>query len=75
MAFIMIPLYTFVFAGFILFDLLPIVQTKRWKVFCIYTTLLAVSIVLNVLYALNIKLPSPAGFIKRVISLIFNMES
>ena len=59
---------------FIIFDLLPIFHQKQWKAFWVYVILISFSYVVHILYLLDIKFPSPAVPIKKLVSYIFGLR-
>lgn len=60
-------------ALFIIFDLLPIFYQKQWKAFWVYVILISFAYVVHILYLFDIKLPSPAVPIKKLVSYIFRL--
>lgn len=74
MAIIMISLYSLVLFLFIIFDLLPRLREKQWKVFWVYAFFICSSFILHILVSLGYKIPSPAIPIKSVVSKIFGLQ-
>ncbi|OAA83619.1 hypothetical protein WY13_03406 [Clostridium ljungdahlii] len=66
-------LYLFIITLFIIYDLIPVANSKNWKVFIVYATFILFSFVLDVLSALHIRVPSPAVPIKKIIEFIFKL--
>lgn len=66
--------YTLVFAFFIMIDLIPLYKNRKWKSFWTYTALLSVSYVFNLLIVIDVKLPSPAIPIKKMLSTLFGLS-
>jgi hypothetical protein len=60
-----------IIALFIIFDLLPIFYQKHLKEFWVYTIFISFDYVIHILTLINIKLPSPAVGIKKLILFIF----
>lgn len=71
---ILIALCSTVFIFFIVFDLIPIYREKKWKVFWVYTILLAFSYVIHILFTIGVKIPSPAIPIKKLVSFVFGLQ-
>lgn len=75
MAVIMISLSLLITILFIIFDLLPIYEQKQQKAFWVYVILNAFAFIIFIFIALDIKLPSPAMPIKKVVSSIFGLQN
>lgn len=58
---------------FICIDIIPIYRNKQWMEFWIYLPLIAATYALVVILALGIKIPSPAGPLKKIVSLIWGL--
>ncbi len=59
---------------FIYFDLLPIFHQKNWKVFWLYSIILFFAYLIVILYLLEIKVPSPAKPLKKLVFFIFGLQ-
>lgn len=70
----LLVLYLFIITLFIIYDLIPIINRKNWKVFIVYTVFIIFSFVLDVLSVFHIKVPSPAVPIKNIIEFIFKLQ-
>lgn len=69
----LITIVTIFYSILIIFDLTPIYLNKQWKKFWIYSIMVAVSYVVQVLLILDIKLPTPADPIERMVVFIFGL--
>lgn len=65
--------YSIIITGFIIFDLIPIFQQKKWKTFWIYVALISFAYATSVLYFMDIDLPSPAKPLKKLIYFVFGL--
>ena len=57
----------------IIFDLTPIYFKKQWKAFWLYSIMMAVSYIIQALLIFDVKVPTPADFIERVVVFIFGL--
>ena len=57
-----------------LHDLVPIFRDKNWRVFWPYITVIVFHLFVTVLIRLNVEIPSPAGPLKRLVSVIFGLN-
>lgn len=71
---ILITLCSIIIVLFIIFDLIPIYRQKKWKVFWVYAILISFSYIIHILYAIGVKIPSPAVPIKKVVSFVFGLQ-
>lgn len=71
---ILIFIYSFIYIFFIIIDLIPLYQNKRWKSFWAYSSLLLISYTILLLIVLDVKIPSPAVPIKNAITAIFGLS-
>jgi hypothetical protein len=55
---------------YIFSELIQIYMERQWKTFYIYSLMLLTAWCLNLLMALNVKIPSPAVFISKMTALI-----
>lgn len=55
----------------IIVEAIPLYKKNKFKKFIIYILLIAVSLLLNIIMALEIDIPSPAIWIKNVITMLF----
>jgi hypothetical protein len=69
----LLVMITFACAFFILTDLIPAYQNKQWKLFWVYSAMMALVYVLTIFIALGIKLPSPAVPLRNLITAIFGI--
>lgn len=51
----------------IIIEIIPMVRDKKRSMIFTYITLMAISLILNVLLSLEVKIPSPASAIERVV--------
>lgn len=64
-------IFTFLYCVFIIFDLLPILKSKKYKVFWIYSIILTASYVIQICLVFEVAIPSPnVGIIKIINSLL-----
>lgn len=71
---IIIILCTLVYSVFIIFDLVPLFQQKKWAEFWVYLSIIIVAYVVHFLYVIGIDVPSPAVPLKRLVSYIFGIN-
>lgn len=60
--------------SYILVDLIPVYRDKQWGVFWFYSAAMAFVLFIAICISQDIKLPSPAITLKKVISAIFGLE-
>ncbi|PYG87774.1 hypothetical protein LY28_01794 [Ruminiclostridium sufflavum DSM 19573] len=60
---------------FVLFDLIPLYRKKKRKAFWIYIILIFFAYTSHVLYILDIKIPSPATPIKKLVIYIWGLQN
>lgn len=65
---------TFVSIFFILADLVPIYQRKQWGLFWIYLSAILLVQVLVLLIDFNVKIPSPAVPLEKMVSAIWGIQ-
>lgn len=70
----MLILCTLVYASFVLFDAVPLVKNKRWKVLAVYTILFITAYTFSVLTELGVKIPSPAVPLKQIVTAIVGSQ-
>ncbi len=70
----LILLYTLAYIFFVFIDLIPLYQSKCWKLFWTYSILMTVSYIIIFLIVLEVKIPSPAVPIKKAVSAIFGLS-
>ena len=63
-------LYLLIFA----FDIVPLIKSKRKKSLTIYLPVFFLTLVINILFSLGVKIPSPAIPVKDVVSRIFGVK-
>lgn len=69
----LLVLLTIFYIILIIFDLTPIYLNKQWKVLGVYLTMLVVSYVIQVLLIFDVKVPTPADPIKRIVVFVFGL--
>jgi len=69
----LITIVTILYFILIIFDLTPIYLKKQWKLFWIYSIMVAVSYIIQVLLILDVKLPTPADSIERIVVFVFGL--
>lgn len=69
---ILLILCSLIYAFYILSDLVPVFKGEKRRVFWVYLVLFCTSYILHVMIVLNIKIPSPAVPIKKLILSIFS---
>lgn len=70
---ILMIVFLAILAFLIVTDLVPIYKERHRKVFWIYTVLITISCVINVLFVLGIKVPSPAVPLQKLVKLIYRL--
>ncbi len=55
-------------------DLIQIFRRKQWAVFWFYSVIMIIVVVMTICISMDIKLPSPAITIKKVINAIIGVE-
>jgi hypothetical protein len=65
-----ITIYTIIFSLYIIIDLIPAILQKKWKVFWVYVILIICSYIIFFLHELDIKVPSPAAPLKKLVLFI-----
>jgi hypothetical protein len=60
---------------FVFSDLVPILKKSQGKIFWIYSLLMALALVLNILILMNFKFPIISIAIKRFIGMFINVEA
>lgn len=68
--FISIFLITIVF---VFIDLIPLYKERQWMSLWVYTTMLVLIFLIAVLMVLDIKIPSPSGPLKKIITTIWGL--
>lgn len=71
---IAIVIFSVIVTFFVIFDLIPIFQQKQFKAFWVYIILISFSYILSLLLVIDIKLPSPAEPLKKLVSLVFGLN-
>lgn len=71
---IMIVLSLFVYSLYILFDLVPLYINKQLKLFWVYSILLIIALSITILVGLEVKIPSPAEPLKRMVVAIWGLK-
>lgn len=66
----MILFCTLVYAFFVFIDVVPIVQSKKWRVLITYGVLITTAYTFTVLIEFGVQLPSPLMPIKELIAAI-----
>ena len=69
----MLILYSLLYILFILVDIVPIYKDNKRKLLLVYFIMWFSSYIIFVLISANIKIPSPALAIKKLIALIFGL--
>jgi len=59
---------------FIFSDLVPIIKKKQGKIFWIYTTVLSIALILNVLILVNYKIPIISVALKKLLGVFLELE-
>lgn len=63
-----------IIAAFAFHDLVPIYKDKNWKVFWPYVAVIAFHLFVTILIRLNVDIPSPAGPLKKLVTIIFGLH-
>lgn len=71
---IAIVIFSVIVTFFVIFDLIPIFQQKQFKAFWVYIILISFSYILSLLLVIDIKLPSPAEPLKKLVSFVFGIN-
>ncbi len=71
---IILALCTIIVGIYVAIDLPPIFQKKKWKEFWFYIFVTLTAYILHVLYILEVKLPSPAPPIKKLVLYVFGLR-
>jgi len=71
---VIIALCSIIFILFIIFELIPLYRKKKWKEFWVYTILISFSYIIQLLFDLGVKIPSPAVPIKKLVSFVFGLQ-
>lgn len=58
---------------FIVIDLVPLYREKQWMSFWLYTVMTIIILILSTMMAFNIKIPSPSGPLKKIITAIWRL--
>ncbi len=56
-------------------DLIPLIKEKRPLVTIVFIAMVILVLAASILLTLDVRIPSPAGPIKRLVSAIWNIES
>lgn len=64
---------TIVCTVFIWLDLIPVFREKKWRECWVYIVIIALVYVSTLLIASGVKIPSPAGPIKKIVSAIWGI--
>jgi len=70
---LLFTLYSLFYLLFIFLELIPFYKEKKRKLFWVYCSLLSLSWILLLLISIGITIPSPAVFIKKIVTTIFNL--
>ncbi len=70
---IFIIVITFIIILFILIDLIPVYKEKQWLIFWAYTLLTLSVFISTLLIELDVKMPTPAPLIKKVVTAIWGL--
>lgn len=70
---IMFMLYSPLYILFILIDLLPIYGSKNKKLLWVYSIIWLFSYIILILISINVKIPSPALAIEKLITWIYGL--
>jgi len=68
-----VVIFTIACIIYIINDIVPIFQKKEWKLFWTYIVVMGFAYVLAVMIAFGIKIPSPAGPLKMIVTMIFRI--
>lgn len=69
-----VVIYVFLYLAIILFDVIPLIKKKRKKALLIYIPILLLTLVINILHGMGVKIPSPAEPIKEIVNGIFGTK-
>ena len=69
-----IAICTTVFIIFLLFDLVPLIHQKKWKVIWLYCIMIATAYTIHLLYELGVDVPSPSEPIKNLVLFILGIK-
>lgn len=69
----MIAMFSLVCAYYIVADLIPLYNAKQRKTFWIYLILIAFAYCLWLLVAMDVKLTSPSGLIRKAVTAVFRL--
>lgn len=69
----MIIICTAVYIFLIAFELIPIYRNKEWKIFWVYSIILLITYIVTIAYSLDVRVPSPADPIKKIVTTIFKV--
>ena len=70
---IMIIMFLFISAYYVLSDLVQFYNEKKWKLFWLYTIILSMDFIMTLLVAMDVPLPSPSLPIKKMITSILGL--
>lgn len=70
---LLFTLYSLFYLLFIFLELIPFYKDKKRKLFWVYCSLLSLSWILLLLISIGITIPSPAAFIKKIVTAVFNL--
>lgn len=59
---------------FIIFDLVPLYEKKKLKVFWIYLIMIITAYIVHMLDTVGVKIPSPAEPIKKIVTYIWGLQ-
>ncbi len=71
----MLLLIIFALTFFIMTDLMPILKNKDWKLFWIYSALMAAVVVMSSLLTADVQIPSPDKPVEKLIEYIFGIKN
>jgi hypothetical protein len=57
-----------------IFDIVPLIKARRKKTLLVYLPVFLLTLVINILFGLGVKIPSPMLPIKNAVSLIFGVK-
>lgn len=72
---LLIIICTIIFICFIIFDLVPLFQQKKWKSCVAYIILACFAYVLHLFFLLGYKIPSPSKPIQKFVTVIFGLKN
>ena len=70
----MIVIYLALYLSVFIFDILPLVKAKRKKTLFVYLPVFLLTLTVNILYALGMKIPSPAEPVRDAVVRIFGVK-